>query len=267
MSGAECGGPDLRVGSRRRPVRIRRSGRFRFVKRRGAFVFRLRGRFASRNRADVKFRYRREPRRAGGRRHCDDTGRWRLSPRRIYRIPFRNCGTHKAHTVLRTATGRVFWQAQWDDNDGWMTIAYACLFSANKRVRLHQDEDDDSDLSLFRLAGPYVAYAWHPCAEGCQGEDVEVKDLRDGRVARHAGYGAGGHDGAVSDLELKPNASVGVIALGDPYAPRLVPEVWAYDTLGARPLDRGNISRSSLELNGSTLSWLKDGFPHSAALR
>jgi hypothetical protein len=263
--GAECDGGAFHLGTRKRPIGIRRSGRFRYVRRRGRFELRVRGRFRTKDRATIAFRYIRRPRR---RHHpCDDSGRIKLAPMRVRRYPFRGCRTHPAETLLSAPTGRVFWQSEWDGTE-WLAVTYACLFSANKRFKLHVDGDDDSDLHDFRLVGPYVAYAWHPCAEGCHSEDVEVKDLRDGRLARRAAYGLlGNQGGAVTDLELKPNASVGVIAYGDPYAPRLVPEVWAYDAMGSsRKLDRGNISRRSLVLNGSTLTWVKDGVVRSGTL-
>ena len=168
-------------------------------------------------------------------------------------------------TVLRTSAGRVFWQRQWGNPiaDGWMTVAYACLFSVNQRFRLHPDEAD-SDLDHFRLVGPYLAYAWHPCAEGCIREDLEVRDLRSGGLVRTGPTSLGGHDGGIADLELKENASAAVIAYS--YPPDRAREVWAYDTLGARQLDRGNISPQSLVLAGSTLSWVKNGVVRSATL-
>jgi hypothetical protein len=256
-----CRNLDVHLGSRRRPVRIRPSGRFRYVRRRGSFVLRLRGRFTTENRARIRFRYRREPRR---RSHpCNDSGRISLSPQRIRQLPFRDCQSHEAKTVLLAPTGRVFWQFEWDGTE-WIEIAYACLFSANRRFKLHEDEDDDSDLHDFRLVGPYLAYAWHPCAEGCLRDDVEVRDLRDGKLARRGPTSAGGHEGAITDLELKDNGSVAVIAYS--YPPDRAREVWAYDTLGARRLDRGDISPRSLVLEGSTLSWVKDGVVRSATL-
>jgi hypothetical protein len=66
-------------------------------------------------------------------------------------------------------------------------------------------------------------------------------------------------------LELKDNGSIGWINLAPPYtvAP---PSVSAYDSLGRRLLDSGNIALESLTLSGSTLSWVKDGVPQSATL-
>jgi hypothetical protein len=100
----------------------------------------------------------------------------------------------------------------------------------------------------------------------CQYEKAEVLDLRDGRLVLSAPASMRGHGGAIDDLELKPNGSVAVIGFGDPYSPDPVHVVWAYDTLGWRVLDRGNISERSLRLSGSTLTWVKDGVVRSATL-
>jgi hypothetical protein len=172
----------VRMGSRRHPVRVTRSGRFQLVQRVGRYVLRVRGLFTTKNSARIRFRYRREPARARPRSCENDTGRVALRPARIRPIPFSDCATHDAKTVLGTPTGRVFWQPAWDRFEGWTKVAYACLFSANKRFKLHRDEDDDSDLDQIRLAGPYVAYAWHPCGgAACVTHVVQVLDLRDGR--------------------------------------------------------------------------------------
>jgi hypothetical protein len=220
------------------------------VRRRGSFELRVFGRFKTENRATITFRYVRRPKR---RHHlCDDSGRNSLSPMRVRRFPFRDCRTHRAKTVLSAPTGRVFWQPAWKDE--WRTVAYACLFSANKRFRLAGwDEDDDSDLELFRLVGPYVAYMHDGCAETCTfGMWVRVHDLRTGAQTRH--------EANATDLELKENGSTAWIDHGDPYAPDPHPvDVWAADSLGVRRLDHGSISGRSLTLKRSTLSWLKDG--------
>jgi hypothetical protein len=160
---------------------------------------------------------------------------------RVRRFPFRDCRTHRAKTVLSAPTGRVFWQPAWKDE--WRTVAYACLFSANKRFRLAGwDEDDDSDLELFRLVGPYVAYMHDGCAETCTfGMWVRVHDLRTGAQTRH--------EANATDLELKENGSTAWIDHGDPYAPDPHPvDVWAADSLGVRRLDHGSISGRSLTL-------------------
>jgi hypothetical protein len=149
----------LRIGTRNRPVRVRSDGSFRSVRRIGRFALRVRGRFVTPDVARVVYRYRREVRRKG---HlCDDTGTTVLKPRRLHRIPFHDCSTHPARTVLLGVTGRIFHQLEWDPSGGpWRTVAYGCLFATNKRIHLGDDDpfDDYDKLSLFRLAGPYVAY-------------------------------------------------------------------------------------------------------------
>jgi hypothetical protein len=261
----DCSFPDVHLGSRERRVRISRSGRFRFARRRGRLVFRISGRFTTNRRARVTFRILREP--PGARsRGCEDSGRVRLTPARVGPTPFRDCRDHRATNVLSTPTGRVFWEDEWDHREGWIVVAHACLFSVNERFELGQDDDDDSDLFEFRLAGPYVAYGRVEAAGGAA--TVYVRDLRDGRKLR------GGLDPnrptypgelftGISDLELKENGSVAVI--GSPLSGGGF-EVWGYDSLGVRLLDSGNVSKESLELAGSTLSWVKDGAPRSAEL-
>ena len=70
----------------------------------------------------------------------------------------------------------------------------------------------------------------------------------------------------MTDLELKDNASVAWIARAAPYASDRNPSPWAYDNAGKRRLDTGAIELTSLELSGSTLTWVKEGLPRSATL-
>jgi hypothetical protein len=260
-----CNLPTVRLGTRDRRVRVSRSGRFRFVRRRGAFVLRIRGRFTSRDRARVSFRLRREPERARPR-DCEDSGRVRLAPARVGQIPFQSCREHRATNVLVASTGRVFWEDEWDDSDGWTTVAHACLFAVDKRFELSQDEDDDYDVYAFRLAGPYVAYARVECGSCPAG--VNLRDLRDGARLRGGLDDAFGLPGeyfdAIDDLELKENGSLAVIA--DLRVSDDRRDVWAYDAGGKRLLDSGSISPRSLRLTASTLSWKKDGAVYTAEL-
>lgn len=262
----DCHQRQVSGASGRRPVPIDRSGRFQYVRRSGRLSISVSGRFHTRNRAIVTFRSRRQPRRRFHR--CDGPFRDSVSPKRIRRIPFRDCRTHRAETVLSAPTGRVFWQPLWDDRDGWMTVAYACLFSVDRRFALGQDGDDDHDLGAFRLAGPYLGYEEVECVGlGC-GHGVVVRDLRDGSVPRSAPTPNVSQEffGPVTDLELKDNASVAWIARPAPYSNEVGPSVWASDSAGTRRLDTGDISLTSLELDGSTLTWDNDGVPRSATL-
>jgi hypothetical protein len=59
----------------------------------------------------------------------------------------------------------------------------------------------------------------------------------------------------------KPTSSLAWISAGNPT------RVFALDSLGMRQLDSGaGIDPRSLELNGSTLTWVKAGASRSAAL-
>jgi hypothetical protein len=258
----DCGERKLHLGFAKRPVRIRRGGRFSFVHRRGRFVFRVRGRFVTKNRVKLKVRYRRDPVRGGSLRRCD-TSRDRLRPRRIVPLRFRNCSAHRARTLLRAPSGRAFRELRWvrDSFFGrrWAETAYACLYSVNRPVKLGEPmgfAGDSSDIRHLRLVGPYVAYVQLGDCGLSECDDVLVDDLRSGRRARRLGAGYG------LDLELKSNGSVAFIGglLREPNY------VEAADSHGVRQLDSGNISATSLTLNGSTLTWRKDGGVRSATL-
>jgi hypothetical protein len=258
----KCGRPfRMRFGSRRRPVRINRGGGFRFVHRRGNVLFRMRGRFVTKNRAKVRFRYRRERARGARPGACDDSS-GRLVARRVGLVNFRDCSTYKAKTLLRTPTGRVFRKRTWT---GFLRsrVFYACLYSTNKPIRLGEETHsfESSSFSDFRLVGPYVAYVeTGPCALAyC--DTLWVRDLRSGRRTKRLERGQFG----VSDPKLKGNGSVAWI---EPSSGRLgIPtSVWAADGIGMRRLDRGNIDATSLTLDGSTLTWRKDGVLRSATL-
>jgi hypothetical protein len=260
-----CRGFDFRVGTRSRPVRISRSGRFRSVRKRRNFVIRISGRFVTKDRARISFRYRRSPRRRGGR--CDDSGLRRIALRRADPVPFRDCHTHKAKTLLMASAGRVFQQREWAGRHGlWVRNTYACLFSVNRRFRLAGEHDH---IGPFRLAEPYVAFAQEDYfgIGGAPIVDVQVHDLRDGRARSLPPRNSRSCFGTVTDLALKATGAAAWIADPPGYCLYRFPRsVWADDALGYRQLDGGDIEPRSLELNGSALSWLKDGVVQTAAL-
>ena len=256
----------LRLGSWRRPVRVRHGGGFRFVRRRGAFVSRVRGRFVTKDRARVAFRYRREPARGGRPRTCDDIS-VRLVARRIVPLNFRNCSSHKARTLLLAPTGRIFRQPRWwaggrYELAGWKETAYACLYTVNTPVSLGVDDDSHSDveddLTLFRLVGPYVAFLRQENCGNFACYTVFVRDLRSGTTTKRVPAGR------APDLELNSRGSVAWIDQGSPLDATDT-SLWASDNLGKRQLDNGNIS-DQLTLTDSTLTWRKDGLEHSTVL-
>jgi hypothetical protein len=259
LSSWSCRGLDFRI---RRPLRIRRDGRFEYRRRRGRFVLTLEGRFRTRDSATITVRYRRVPRRRG--RECDDSGRVSLAPRRVARPRVRDCRTHAAPTLLIAPAGRVFTHATWLGRDGWGSVAYGCLFSLNRPIKLGQDNDDDHDLARFELVEPYLAYEHSECPMGCV-YSLHLQDLRDGAV-RHLPRQPSDTFGPVTDVELRETGSVAWIARPSQYFGLRVPAVWADDGQASRLLDSGDIGLDSLELSGSTLTWTRDGAPQSATL-
>jgi hypothetical protein len=231
-------------------------------RRRGRFVLTFSGRFRTRERATIRMRYRRVPRRRGH--ECDDSGRVVLAPQRVAPPEVSDCRTHEAKTLVLTPEGRIFWEDVWYGRDGWASVAYACLFSVNRAFELDQDDDDDSDLDTFRLVEPYVAYGQAECPMGC-GFSLHVQDLRDGRE-RHLPRAEGQSIGRVTDIALRATGSVAWISRAAPYSEDLRPAVWADDGQVTRLLDRGNIDLESLELSGTTLTWTRDAAQQSATL-
>jgi hypothetical protein len=260
---AGCGRPErrkvFRLGSRRKPVRVSRSGRFRFVRRSGKFTLRVSGRFRTKDLLGMVFRYRRSPIR--GSEPCDDSGRQRLILRRVRRGHSVGCAGVE-RTLLWTSHARVFHRlrASGDPFVPDTPVAYGCLFSRARALLLDEDFDPDSDLRLFRLAGPYVAYAQDFCPMGC-GWNVYVVDLRNGEKRQISLGSEGSSGGPATDLVLAPSSSVAWIVDASPN------QVAAQDASGRRALDSGNtIALSSLELHGSTLTWVKGGVLRSASL-
>jgi hypothetical protein len=83
---------------------------------------------------------------------------------------------------------------------------------------------------------------------------------------RHLPREPQGTFGQVTDMVLRESGSVAWIARPAQYFGLREPAVWADDGQVSRLLDSGNIELESLELNGSTLTWVKDGASQSATL-
>ncbi|MFL5868333.1 MAG: hypothetical protein ACJ766_14635 [Thermoleophilaceae bacterium] len=260
---ADCGHPErrtvFRLGSRRKPVRVSRRGRFRFVRRKHKFTLRVSGRLKTKDVLGLSFRYRRSPVR--GSHPCDDSGLRRLTLERVRRGHPVGCA-EVGHTLLWTPEARAFHRIvpTGDVEVPTTPVAYGCLFSRDRAVRLDEDFDPDSDLRLFRLAGPYVGYVQDFCPMGC-GWNVYVVDLRNGKKLTINIGSEGYKGGPATDLVLAPSGSVAWILDATPN------QVEAQDLSGRRVLDSGEgIALKSLELHGSTLTWVNSGVVRSATL-
>jgi hypothetical protein len=258
LRASQCGS-EVHLGSRAARVHVSPSGRFRYLRAHGRVRLRASGLFKSRNIARVRVAYWKPSSRGCRKPHAETVSLERV-------IPFR-CRTYPGKTVLEGSASRVFLTKP-DDLE--YRYAVACQYSANKRVDLGLDIDGDPDVGLYRLAGPYVAYMESSC-EGLGGclSNVFVRDLRSGKKtfegSQHVTFGD------VSDLALKETGAVAWIAQpkgGDGVSPPgAQTTLWASDRQGFRVLDSGDgIGAHSLELEGSTLSWVKDGAPRTGTL-
>jgi hypothetical protein len=113
---------------------------------------------------------------------------------------------------------------------------------------------DEPDPQVW-LAGRHVAvnqYFCPPDASPCRGS-LRVFDLRTGRGT----YGA--VTGALVDLVIKPNGSIGYL---------LGRQLYRIDSRGSALLDEGpGIDGGSLAVNRTRLYWLHDNLPRTASLR
>ena len=237
----------------------------------------LSGRFVSAQHARLFYRVRDVPRR--GSPNCRSTHErypdWSPAVLGLEGVPpFSGCQSQRAATLLRTDTGRVFQQyAPWNESDPWsggfVTHVYACLFAKPKhRVDLGRNYDDER-VELPRLAGTLLAYEQVGCGLGACGSAIRVLDLAGGDVRTVSPTQRNESESfGVGDLVLKENGSlawtVARYAFGGAF---IAFEVWALDSQGARPLDSSpDLELESLELNGSTLTWLHGEITRSATL-
>jgi hypothetical protein len=193
--------------------------------------------------------------------------------------PFRGCRAQPAETLERTSAGRIFEQLRLDADGGFFTNYYACLFDANKRVRLGKDTALET-VNVPRLAPPLVGFSGAGCSIGGCSSDITIKDLRSGQRVRRGPAlcdtpPPGTHadqPNIVHDLVLKPNgANAWIVATnpvpGSPPEEKGYTEVCADDAGGRRHLDVGDgIKLESLRLSGSTLTWVKDRTTRTATL-
>jgi hypothetical protein len=191
----------------------------------------------------------------------------------------------QTHVVARSAKAVVFARTAHDDVG--TTVYYGCLLRVKKVYRLTQLGDwglNEVHPRFIRLAGRYVAYEqdWGSGAGGAS-NTVSVRDLSTG-VVIHQAYVSrdGGDDGDYAEsIVLKRSGSVAWTAHTYDAHDNPTHEVRAMtpgtrtghagvDIDHPRLLDVGpNVVPGSLRLsaNGSSVSWVKAGRRHSAALR
>lgn len=277
--GRSLDNPVVRLSFRRNPAAVvRRDGGFSFpavglsdTERRVRLW--LSGRFVSAQYARLFYRVRNP-------RDCPPTHERYpdLSPAALYRDgkpPFSGCRSQRAGTLVHTGTGRVFQQLVIDEFSSFVTHVYACLYAIpHRRVDLGRNYDDER-VGVPRLAGSFVAWWWGV---------LRVMDLRDPpsvRLVDHTpGFGTVFPQPA-SDLVLKPNGAIAWTILGRD------PELWALDAAGVRLIEPGlrplptlapdapglrqldagpALDPQSLELNGSTLTWINYGTTQTSTL-
>jgi hypothetical protein len=262
----------------RRGLSVQQDGSFAVSGSGGGRRFRVSGRFVTPQYARLHYRARLLlPRGADRRRYKPCLSPVEESPAALYRggiPPFSGCRTQRALTLVASETSRVLQQYTLArPGGGWRPHAYACLFATpNRRVDLGQNYDDVT-VELPRLAGTLLAYVAGETAIGGAFADIRILDMGDATAGRTVDATPGPPDHGTSrvhDLVLKLNGSISwMVGRGsyDPGFPSFQQQLWALDSTGQRMLDSGpSLELRSLELSGSTLTWVNDGIVRSAAL-
>lgn len=178
------------------------------------------------------------------------------------------CFPSGSKTVYRTSEGR-FYTRTVKPYFGGTKALFACSYRYGRSYRLWEGDYTDPDsYERFRISGHFAGYTVDPgcpADDGCIGRRVTSLNLRTG-VDR--AYFAGED---VHDLVVRRNGSIASIDTASRYDDETRPSVIrvrALDASGVRTLDEGpGISLRSLELVGTTVSWVKDGVRKSATLR
>jgi hypothetical protein len=165
----------------------------------------------------------------------------------------RSCGPHEARTLAHDTAGRVY--------------AVGPTVSACANVNGHtftlgtRTSCIGADLvGPFAMGGGVVAVADERCGVDTGMTHVLVRRLRDGHVLA-TGFAAAtpgpeSHT-TVTALVVKSDAAVGWIARASSVGGHTLVQVRRLDRHGARVLDSGGAVRiGSLQLHGSTMSWL-----------
>ena len=266
--------PSVAMVARGRRVRVDRGGRFSIRRRFDGNTLRAHGRFLTSYTARLVF----SVRPASGF-PCEPGPQVVMLHPEGVEPTFSGCRSQGAKTLLESEDARIFNQRKIFYGYYFRPVAYGCLFSTNKRFELGMDDPeaptgdaDSSDARDFQLAGPYTAYVLSYVGAVMGSDVVNVVDLRDGTRLVPASDGLGPLDVStprlVRGLVLKDNGSVAWVQ-NSSYSHE--EQLWAHDALGYRKLDSApprvdSPPIASLQLQGSTLTWLHDGEPYTATL-
>lgn len=186
------------------------------------------------------------------------------------------CFPSGSKTVYKTSEGR-FYTRTVKPYFGGTKALFACSYRYGRSYRLWEgDYTDPYSYGLFRISGHFAGYVVDPgcpADDGCGvGRRVTSLNLRTGADRAYWGTTLEDVQGErAHDLVLRRNGSIASIASGTEFGdetPPSVIQVRALDASGVRTLDEGpGISLRSLELGGTTVSWVKDGVRKSATLR
>lgn len=182
------------------------------------------------------------------------------------------CKLAGSKTVVKNSAARVFQKkvllrpASGGHATGYRV--YGCLYAKDRRFLIGLQKPVDGEFewisrTLVRLAGPFVGYA-HGFDSGLDGgQFVEVRDLRTGEQVYRS---ENNNLVKVFDLELGAAGSVAWVSDEVESTPGRGVSAWGPSS-GRTLLDSGpEISRRSLTLSGTTLSWTKAGVLRSAPL-
>jgi hypothetical protein len=167
----------------------------------------------------------------------------------------RHCAQKNTRDVAADARGRIYVVGRRDP-----TPWYACLRSHNVPILIAEADDPNTEVSVPRVASPYAAAAIHRLSSYSYVEELQVIDMRRGKVK--STFVGGG----VYELVLTPRGVA--VYVNAPTDDRPV-RVWRMDRQGTVvQLDEGNIALGSLALSQDErrVYWVKDDVPQSAAL-
>ncbi len=187
----------------------------------------------------------------------------------------KKCFPRGSKTVYKTSEGRFYTRmVRQRVGPGHYEVFYACSYRYGRSYRLTEGEPPGAErYQLFRISGHFAGYVHYGVAcEACDSARATVTslNLRTGRDRSYFGTTLPDWpDERAHDLVLRRNGSIASIATGTEYDHGTSAiQVRALDAGGRRVLDEGDgISLRSLELNGTTVSWVKDGVRKSATVR